>query len=93
MRRLWAWLTNPKTWIYDPKPLTPDVIAVPAESELAERVDAVKLRALSYLDEQARQWPEDRNGQAMDLAADVLLILGVRQSGPGEVPVIPGRTS
>ena len=85
MRRLWAWLTSPI--------LTPDVIAVPSDSVLAERVDAAHLRLLSALDEQSQQWPEGRDQLLIDLASDVLLILGVDLAGgPGEVPVIPGRS-
>lgn len=86
MRRLWAWLRSPI--------LSPDVIAVPVPSPAAD-VDAAKLVLLSYLDREADMWPEARNVEGIDLAVDVLLALGVRlgRPAPGEVPVIPGRSS
>ncbi len=81
--RLRAWASRPV--------LTPDVIAIP-HSALADRFDAVKLRCLTVLDEQARHRPEDRDDQLIDLAVDVLNTLGVglAKPSPGEVPVVPG---
>lgn len=91
MRRLWAWLMDPRTWLYQPDL----VVAVPSDSELAERVDAAHLRLLTALDEQSQHWPESRDQQLIDLAVDVLNILDVRlpSGGPGGVPVIPGGSS
>jgi hypothetical protein len=63
------------------------VIAVPVHSTLADRLDAVELLCRTALDEQARHWPEDRNDQLMDLATDVLGVLGDRSA---EVPKVPG---
>lgn len=80
--RLWAWATTPIC--------QPDVIAVPATGALTDRVDAAHLRLLSALDEQSRHWPEDRNDQLIDLATEVIGILGLRVDGEPDVPVIPG---
>lgn len=93
MRRVWSWLTNPRTWLVEAP--EPDVIAVPSDSVLAERISAAHLRLLSALDEQAQRWPEDRDQQLIDLAVDLLGVLEVPlpRGGSGEVPVIPGRSS
>lgn len=86
MRRLWAWLRSP---ILAP---APEPVRY---SALADRFDAVKLILLTTLDKQDDQWPEDRNAEVIDLACDVLGVLGVDLAQParGELPVIPGRSS
>lgn len=87
MRGIWAWARRPV--------LEPDVIAVPSDSVLAERISAAHLRPMSALDEQSQHWPEDRDQQLMDLATDLLNILAVQlpNGGSGGVPVIPGRST
>lgn len=84
-RRVWAWLRSPIA-VADCYPV--------AQGPQVD-VDAAKLVLLSTLDSQADQWPEDRDVQLIELAVDVLCALGVRlqRPEPGEVPVIPGRSS
>jgi hypothetical protein len=77
--------------------LLAELASRPAEpSPLQERVDAVQVRLVAYLDQQAGQWLEDRNVEARDLALDIALLLGLRLPSSGDqpaVPVIPGRSS
>ena len=72
------------------RPFTPDVIAVPVYSALADRLDAVELLCRTALDKQAPMWPEDKNFALICLATDVLTVLGDR---PREVPAVPGWDS
>lgn len=86
-RRMWAWAKSP---ILDPA--QPKLMVY---SGLADRFDSVKLILLTALDKQDDLFPDDRNAEVIDLACDVLGVLGVALVQPerGEIPTIPGRTS
>lgn len=92
MRFLRAWRT-PAYRSAEPDPVAP----VSADGlELAARIADVQARLVGFLDGQAVLWPEDRNGDARDLALDVALLLGLRLPRSGDepaVPVTPGRAS
>jgi hypothetical protein len=91
IRRFVAWLFKPEAWEYQPEP----VVVLASDDHLLERVQRARLGLLWALDVQADQWPEDRNVPLIELTVDVLRDLGVDlvKPEPGEVPVIPGRST
>lgn len=92
IRRVLGWLKAAED--KQPAPVVPPFSD--AELDLASRAADVQALLVGFLDGQAVHWPEDRNGEAITLALDVALLLGLRLPRSADepaVPVIPGRSS